>query len=113
LHRDLLVLRREVFNDGRPEIDGAPLDDDAWVLRYFGTDADDDLLLIVNLGHDQVLPTIAEPLLAPVEGRSWRLRWSSQDPRYGGIGTPEPIVDGAWRIAGQTAIVLVPGDAAL
>ena len=112
LHRDLLALRRDLFCDGRPKIDGAPLGDDAWVLRYFGNDAKD-WLLIVNLGRDQVLPTIAEPLLAPVEGRSWNLRWSSQDPRYGGIGTPEPIVDGAWRIAGQTAMVLVPSDAAL
>jgi maltooligosyltrehalose trehalohydrolase len=112
LHRDLLALRRELFRDGRPKIDGAPLGDDAWVLRYFREDAKD-WLLIVNLGRDQFLPTIAEPLLAPIEGASWRLRWSSQDPRYGGIGTPEPIVDGAWRIAGQTAIVLVPGDATL
>jgi maltooligosyltrehalose trehalohydrolase len=112
LHRDLLALRREMFRDGRPRIDGAPLGDDAWVLRYFGKDAED-LLLIVNLGRDQFLPTIVEPLLAPIEGRSWRLLWSSQDPRYGGIGTPEPIVDGAWRFAGQTAIVLAPSDAAL
>jgi maltooligosyltrehalose trehalohydrolase len=112
LHRDLLGLRREIFRDGRTAIDGAPLGDAAWVLRYFRQDAED-LLLIVNLGRDQVLQTIAEPLLAPVEGRSWHLLWSSQDPCYGGVGTPEPIVDGAWRIAGQTAIVLAPGDTAL
>ena len=112
LHRDLLALRRQVFANGRPPIDGATLSDDAWVLRYFGEDGSN-WLLIVNLGHDLLLPTIAEPLLAPVEGRSWRLAWSSQDPRYGGIGTPAPIVDGAWRIAGQTAIVLAPDDKTL
>jgi maltooligosyltrehalose trehalohydrolase len=112
MHRDLLALRREVFRDGRPAIDGASLDDDAWVLRYFGKNAND-LLVIVNVGRDQVLQTIAEPLVAPVEGRSWRLVWSSENPAYGGIGTPEPIVEGAWRIAGQTAIVLAPGDPTL
>ena len=29
-----------------------------------------------------------EPLLAPPAGRAWQLLWSSEDPRYGGDGTP-------------------------
>jgi maltooligosyltrehalose trehalohydrolase len=77
------------------------------VLRYFG-DGVDDLLLIVNLGIDQRHEVIAEPLLAPPDERSWRLKWSSEHPAYGGSGTPDPVVDGVWRIPGQTAIVLEP-----
>jgi maltooligosyltrehalose trehalohydrolase len=107
LHRDLIALRREVFAAGARRIDGATLGDDAWLLRYFGNGADD-LLLIVNLGIDQRHEAIAEPLLAPPDGKSWRLKWSSEYPAYGGSGTPDPVVDGVWRIAGQTAIVLDP-----
>jgi maltooligosyltrehalose trehalohydrolase len=107
LHRDLITLRGEVSAAGARRIDGATLGDDAWVLRYFG-DGVDDLLLIVNLGIDQRHEVIAEPLLAPPDERSWRLKWSSEHPAYGGSGTPDPVVDGVWRIPGQTAIVLEP-----
>src|SRR5258706_12151026 len=30
-----------------------------------------------------------EPLLAPMKGGSWVLKWSSESPSYGGCGTPE------------------------
>ncbi|MFZ2005318.1 MAG: malto-oligosyltrehalose trehalohydrolase [Stellaceae bacterium] len=109
LHRDLLALRREIFGEGAPRIDGAALGDEAWVLRYFGG-ASDDRVLIANLGGDLKFDTVTEPLLAPIEGRGWRVRWSSEHPAYGGGGTPDPIVDGAWRFPGRTAIVLAPGD---
>ena len=106
LHRDLLALRRRDAVFGSPyRIDGAPLDADAWVLRYFGKERGD-RLLIVNLGIDQVLDHVAEPLLAPLEDRPWRLLWSSEAPAYGGAGVPEPIAEGVWRIAGHAAIVL-------
>src|SRR5262249_54514403 len=52
LHRDLLALRRAdpVIAAATPRgLDGAVLNDHAFVLRYFG-DAGDDRLLVVNLG---------------------------------------------------------------
>lgn len=110
LHRDLIALRRKVFAAGPRRIDAATLGDSAWVLRYFGADGGDPLLLIVNLGVDQRHETIAEPLLAPVDERPWRLKWSSEHPAYGGTGIPEPVADGIWRIPGHAAIVLAPGD---
>ena len=106
LHRDLIALRREVLGGGPRRIDGAVLGNDAWVLRYSGDHGSGDLLLIVNLGVDQRQGTIAEPLLAPVDERGWRLRWSSEHPDYGGTGIPEPVTDGVWQIPGHAAIVL-------
>jgi maltooligosyltrehalose trehalohydrolase len=104
LHRDLITLRREIVGDGRARIDGAALADDAFLLRYFGENGRDHLL-IVNLGHDRE-PTAPEPLLAPPEGKAWRLIWSSEHPRYGGVGIPDPIADGRWYLSGHAAIVM-------
>jgi maltooligosyltrehalose trehalohydrolase len=107
LHRDLLKLRREdpVFRNARPGgLDGAVLGAEAFLLRFFGDD-DDDRLLLVNLGADLQLAHQPEPLIAPVENRTWELLWSSEDPRYGGFGTP-PLGDGSWRIPGHAALVL-------
>ena len=108
LHRDLLALRRHVFHEGARALDGAELGDDAWVLRYFGKNGRD-LLLVVNIGRDLRYETITEPLLAPVEGGAWRLLWSREGPAYGGAGLSDPVVNGAWRIPGHAAIVLSPG----
>jgi maltooligosyltrehalose trehalohydrolase len=36
------------------------------------------------------------------------VRWSSEQPHYGGAGTPEVIDEGGWRIPGHSAIVLMP-----
>jgi maltooligosyltrehalose trehalohydrolase len=108
LHRDLLALRRELFAADPPPVDGAVLGENSWLLRYFR--GGEDVLVIVNLGRDLHRASIPEPLIAPVAGRSWRLLWSSEDPRYGGGGTYPPIADGAWHLPGRAAIVLVPGE---
>jgi maltooligosyltrehalose trehalohydrolase len=92
-----------------PRVDGATLGDDAWVLRYF-TAGHGDYLLLFNIGADLVLETVAEPLLAPIEGRYWRPRWSSENPLYGGTGIPLRSPTGVWRIPGHAAIVLTPSD---
>ncbi|MBS1188605.1 MAG: treZ [Rhodocyclaceae bacterium] len=123
LHRDLLRLRREDprFNaQRRGGLDGAVLGADAFVLRFFGA-AGDDRLLIVNLGRTLHLDPVPEPLLAPPARARWRTLWSSQDPRYGGIGTLDPEAAEMdrtvpnreqprprenWRIQGETALVL-------
>jgi maltooligosyltrehalose trehalohydrolase len=114
LHRDLLRLRREdpviAPGDGAA-LDGAVLGPEALVLRFFAPPSDlgDDRLLLVNLGADLDLTPAPEPLLAPPAGARWRLLWSSEDPRYGGMGAPEPEdQDGCWRIAGRAALLLAP-----
>lgn len=71
-HQDLLRLRREdpiIAAQERKRIDGAVLGPEALVLRFFGEDADDRLLL-VNLGRDFEYNPAPEPLLAPVKGGS-------------------------------------------
>jgi maltooligosyltrehalose trehalohydrolase len=113
LHHDLLKLRREdpVFRNPRSGgVDGAVLAMEAFVLRFFGDDGGDRLLL-VNLGSDLRLTAQPEPLLAPVEDASWKLIWSSEDPRYGGLGTPPPG-DGAWYIPGHATLVLASNKTA-
>ncbi len=112
LYKDLIRLRREdpVFRDPRPRgLDGAVLSGSAFILRYFGSD-NDDRLLIVNLAADINLDPAPEPLLAPPRHCRWNLLWSSEDPKYGGTGTFPPDSDDNWRIAGHSAIVLAPAE---
>ena len=112
LHRDLLRLRREdpVFGLQKPGLlDGAVLGPEALVLRWFGDNDNNDRLLLVNLGTELRLEVAPEPLLAPPEGTTWRVIWSSEDPRYGGNGTPDPESETFnWRLNGQTAVALAP-----
>jgi maltooligosyltrehalose trehalohydrolase len=108
LHRDLLTLRRNdpVINAQRPgAVDGAVLADNLFVLRFFAADGDDRLLL-VNLGIDCSLSPAPEPLLAPPAGSSWRLLWSSEDPRYGGLGAAPTEDKSRWFIPGKAAFLL-------
>jgi maltooligosyltrehalose trehalohydrolase len=110
MHKDLLWLRKEdpLIPAQRPGgVDGAVLSSEAFLLRYFGRDKNH-RLLIVNLGLDLRLDPAPEPLLAPPEDCSWGLCWSSEDPIYGGSGTPPVDGPNGWRIPGQAAVVLKP-----
>jgi maltooligosyltrehalose trehalohydrolase len=111
LTRDLLKLRREdpAFRAQKPRgVDGAVLGEHAFVLRFFQDDGQD-RLLVVNFGRDLHLLSCPEPLLAPPEGSRWRIALSTEDPHYGGGGTPavETATEG-WRILGEAAVVLAP-----
>jgi maltooligosyltrehalose trehalohydrolase len=105
LHRDLLQLRRSdpVFRNGPVEIDGAVLSPEAFVLRFL-TPAGDDRLIVVNLGQDLELRPCPEPLLAEPDDRDWKLTWSSEDPRYGGFGTPPVAENGDWFLPATSAV---------
>jgi maltooligosyltrehalose trehalohydrolase len=106
LHRDLLALRRgdPVFRtQGAAGVDGAVLGPEAFCLRFFG-EADDDRLLLVNLGLTCTLHAAPEPLLAPPAGRQWRLLWSSEHPKYGGDGVMAQASDAPWRLLGHAAM---------
>jgi maltooligosyltrehalose trehalohydrolase len=115
LHRDLLQLRRRdpAFTDPRPDaLDGAVLSDRAFVVRYSQPGPLRDRLLVVNLGPTYTSRATAEPLVAPPEGTGWRLVWSSEDPRYGGHGTPPPFHRMQLAIPARATIVLAPDPAA-
>lgn len=116
LHRDLLRLRREetcFASQDRRRFDGAVLGPDAFVLRFFG-DRIDDRLLVINLGRDLQCDPAPEPLLAPPPGCEWEELWSSEDPRYGGLGTPDlDTEEFNWRIPATAAVVLRPKPAEL
>lgn len=110
LHCDLLRLRREdpVFRAQHPGgMDGAVLGSAAFVLRFFGGE-NYDRLLVVNLGRDLPMEPAPEPLLAPPQDRAWTILWSSEDPRYGGSGTA--LLEDAenWHMPGHAAVVLRP-----
>ena len=111
LHRDLLRLRRDdpVFRGQRPHgVDGAVLAEEALVLRFFGEDGSD-RLLVLNLGRALELNPAPEPLLAPPSGMRWETCWSSEHPRYGGQGSAAlETDDGRWCISGHLAAVLRP-----
>jgi maltooligosyltrehalose trehalohydrolase len=103
LDRNLLQLRREdpAFRAHRQSgVDGAVLGPGAFVLRYFVDDGDDRLLL-VNVGRDLHLDPAPKPLLVPPDGRRWEVRWSSEDPRYGGNNTAAAETDENCRIRGR------------
>jgi maltooligosyltrehalose trehalohydrolase len=112
LFTDVLALRRSetAFKQQRSgAVDGAVLESESFVLRYETPDDRDVRLLIVNLGVDVVAASFPEPLLAPPPGYTgWTVRWSSEDPDYGGLGTAHVVDADGWHIPGFTAVVLEP-----
>lgn len=116
MHKDLLRMRREdpVFqravHKGRHAIDGAVLAAECFVLRYFGERVGDDRLLIVNLGIEQDIAAAGEPLIAPAAGAVWELQWSSEEPEYGGSGTPPQDEGASWKVPAHAAVVVRPGN---
>jgi maltooligosyltrehalose trehalohydrolase len=113
LHRDLLQLRRDTpcFTDQRPgNLRGAPLGDSAFCVRWWHEDGD--RLLLVNLGATFRQAVLPEPLLAPPAKTGWRVAWSSEHPRYGGAGTPEPFTLARLAIPARSAVLLAPDPSA-
>jgi maltooligosyltrehalose trehalohydrolase len=116
LHQDLLRLRREdapmrVARRRLGGVDGAVVGPEAFCLRFLDEEGGQDRLLLVNFGYDLELVVMPEPLLAPPEGTDWELLWSSEHPRYGGIGAQHPRPDRVWVLPGHGALLLRPGPA--
>jgi maltooligosyltrehalose trehalohydrolase len=108
LHRDLLVLRREdpVFRAQRADwIHGAVLSSEAFVLRFFGEEHGDRLILI-NFGRTVHFQPGPEPLLAPPKTGAWEMMWCSEDPKYRGPGCPPIQQAEGWVIPGRSAMVM-------
>jgi maltooligosyltrehalose trehalohydrolase len=111
-HRDLLRLRREdevIRAQGEHGLDGAVLGPTAFALRFFSIDHSADRLLIVNLGADLSRASIPDPLVAPPLDTDWQVRWSTEDVKYGGLGTPDLWPGGCWLVPGESAVLLIPG----
>jgi maltooligosyltrehalose trehalohydrolase len=109
LHRDLLRLRREepAFAAQRADrMFGAVIGPEALVLRF--VDEGGDRLVIANLGCDHALRSAPEPLLAPPDGTTWEVLWSSEHPGYGGGGAVAVERDDGWYLPAHAAVVLRP-----
>lgn len=107
LYKDLINLRKKdpVFSRMQDlKIDGAVLGSDAFLIRYFGEEAGD-RVLIINFGADLYLNPAPEPLLVPGPDVEFEVLWSSESLIYGGEGTP-PINIPYWKMLGHSAIVL-------
>lgn len=114
LHTDLLRLRRRdaaiaAASREAGRVDGAVIGPEAFCLRYRGDQDAEERLLVVNLGFDLELVIMPEPLLAPPAGYDWELMWSSEHPKYGGIGAQHPKPDRVWVLPGHGALLLRPG----
>jgi len=110
LHRDLIGWRKKdplLGKSTRGHYDGAVLGPAAFLLRFFGQNQDD-RLLVVNLGVHLNLNPAPEPLLAPPSNCAWEIAWSSEDPAYGGGGTPPLESDENWHLPAESAVLLTP-----
>ena len=105
LHRDLLRLRRERAQPR--DVDGAVLGPHTFCVRFA-----DDHLLLVNLGPTFTEAVLPEPLLAAPPGTNWRTAWSSEDPRYGGHGTPPVFTRQRLAIPARAAVLMAPDPGA-
>ncbi len=64
--------------------------------------------MLVNLDVDLHLDPAPEPLLAPAMDETWEILWSSEDPAYGGSGTPAIYSDEGWRLPGSACVLMRP-----
>jgi len=106
LFKDLFRLRKKdpVFKHVQDiKIDGSVLGPDSFILRFFGEN--EDRLLMINLGPDQIFDPCPEPLLVAGTKKKWSLLWSSESARYGGKETPT-LQASTWKLPGHSAIVL-------
>jgi maltooligosyltrehalose trehalohydrolase len=99
LHKDLIALRGRGFADRAP--DGAVLGDRTLCLRWW----EPDYLLLLNLGPTFRRAILPEPLLAPPRASGWCIAWSSEEPAYGGHGTPEPFTRARLAIPAHAAVL--------
>ena len=109
LHRDLIRLRqtdRRFHELKRGRGDGAVLGGRAFVLRYFADKAEEERLLLVNFGQQQMFSPAPEPLLAPPDDYEWETMWTSDAPGYGGMGMLPVATDEGWTIYAEATVAL-------
>lgn len=108
LHCDLIRLRQ---HDSRFSqqisggVDGAVLGADSFVLRFFGQN-NDDRLLVINFGRQHRLHPAPEPLLAPIDGFEWERIWSSELRKYGGPGELVVVTQEDWFLPAEATVAM-------
>jgi maltooligosyltrehalose trehalohydrolase len=108
LYKDAIKLRKEdevIASQGEYGVDGAVIGDNAFILRYFSKN-NSDRLIVINFGRDIHLNPAPEPLLAPSTGCLWEIIFSTEDLKYGGIGTAPLDTENNWMIPGHSGVVL-------
>ncbi|MFI5076256.1 MAG: DUF3459 domain-containing protein, partial [Vicinamibacteria bacterium] len=110
MYRDLTTLRREDAALGQQarRLAGSTLDEQTLLLRFIGSAAHEDRLVIVNLGRDIDIARVAEPLVAPPELFEWSVLWCSEDPAYGGVGIAGNCLPAKLVATGQATTVFRP-----
>ncbi len=106
MHKDLIRLRK-AHSLNFKKFDGAVLGENAFLIRFFD-ESSLDFLLVLNFGIDLHLDPAPEPLLAPPLEHRWSVLWSSENPGYGGNGTPALDTPENWWIPGHAAVLLHP-----
>ena len=114
LHRDLLRLRRTdpvLSRLGTADVTIETCAPTAHVVlvRYRSTYGE--RLIVANLADDVMSP-MNDALYAPMPGHTWQVRWSSEDPSYGGGGTLPITESGVWLLTGFSALILAMVDRA-
>ena len=107
LYHDLLHLRPAVVAGDRPPLASAP-DDRVLLVRYQA--AGEAWLVVVNLGPDLELATLADPLVAPPQ-QPWQLRLCTHQPRYGGAGVASSTQPWGLMATGHATSVFRAGAA--
>ena len=111
LTTDLLAMRREdpTLGQTAKRLFGATAGERTLLLRFEGAAPQLDRLVVVNLDPDVNLASLADPIVAPPVDHVWRVRWCSEDAKYGGSGVaasapPERLIAG-----GRAATIFEPG----
>ncbi len=101
LFTDLLTMRHHdpTLGQHAKRLSGATAGDRTLLLRFEGATSSIDRLVVVNLDPDVNLAALPDPIVAPPANHEWRVRWCSDDPKYGGSGIvaiapPERLIAG-------------------
>lgn len=84
-------------------IDGAVLGPQALVIRYWSQSGD--RLLVCNFGPNLFFSPAPEPLLARPRGFCWEMIFSTEDPGWGGSGTPDVENKDGWRLPAECTLL--------
>jgi len=88
LFTDLVTMRHHdpTLGQHAGRLSGATAGERTLLLRFEGATPSIDRLVVVNLDADVNLAALPDPIVAPPANHEWRVRWCSEDAKYGGSG---------------------------
>jgi len=88
LFTDLVTMRHHdpTLGQHARRLSGATAGERTLLLRFEGATPSIDRLVVVNLDADVNLAALPDPIVAPPANHEWRVRWCSEDAKYGGSG---------------------------